>query len=72
MCFLNVCYHTKEILPFREIKMTYSSGTNLRDILTKTKTTPPPHLTLTLYTKSSATNALAPASYDGHAYRSVH
>ena len=34
----------KSLAPY-DVKVTSSSGTTLRDLLTKTKTTPPPHLT---------------------------
>ena len=46
--------------------MTLSSSTTLRDLLTKTKTTPP-HLTPS--TKSSAWTADCPSTYDGQTYR---
>ena len=35
----------KKFLGSHDIKVTSSSGTTLRDLLTKTKTTPPPNLT---------------------------
>ena len=35
----------KKSLESHDIKVTSSSGTTLRDLLAKTKTTPPPHLT---------------------------
>ena len=35
----------KKSLASHDVKVTSSSGTTLRDLLTKTKTTPPPHLT---------------------------
>ena len=35
----------KKSLASHDVKVTSSPGTTLRDLLTKTKTTPPPHLT---------------------------
>ena len=35
----------KKSLASHDVKVASSSGTTLRDLLTKTKTTPPPHLT---------------------------
>ena len=35
----------KRILQQHDVKVTHSTGTTLRNILTKTKTSPPPHLT---------------------------
>ena len=49
----------KNILASHDIKVTDSSGTNLRDLLTKTKTTHPPHLDLNVICNDF------PATYDG-------
>ncbi len=48
----------KKILGQHDVKVTYSSATTLRDLLTKTKTTPPSHLTPTPSTRSPAWTAL--------------
>ena len=47
----------KKSLASHDIKVTSSSGTTLRDLLTKTKTIPPPHLTPTVTTQPSFTIA---------------
>ena len=47
-----------------------SSGTSLRNILTKTKTNPPPHLTPNAIYETPCNNC--PAFYDGQTYRPVH
>ena len=60
----------KKILHAHDIKVTHSSGTNLRDLLTKTKTTPPPHLTPNVIYEISCNDC--PASYDGQTYRPIH
>ena len=49
----------EKILASHDIKVTDSSATCLRDLLTKTKTSPPPHLTPNASTKSSVAFASA-------------
>ena len=53
-----------------DIKVTDSSATSLRDLLTKTKTSPPPHLTPYVIYEISCKDC--PATYDGQTYRPVH
>ena len=60
----------KKILSSHDIKVTDSSGTNLRDLLTKTKTTPPPHLTPNVIYEISCNDCTA--TYNGQTYRPVH
>ncbi|MCP3662171.1 MAG: hypothetical protein GY696_06695, partial [Gammaproteobacteria bacterium] len=60
----------KKILSSHDIKVTDSSATSLRDLLTKTKTSPPPHLTPNVIYELSCKDC--PATYDGQTYRPVH
>ena len=57
----------KKILGQHDIKVTHSSSTTLRDLLTKTKTTPPPHLTPNTIYEISCLDC--PSTYDGQTYR---
>ena len=57
----------KKSLESHDIKVTSSSGTTLRDLLTKTKTTPPPHLTPNVIGEISCNDCTA--TYNGHTNR---
>ena len=50
-----------------DVKVTSSSGTTLRDLLTKTKTTPPPHLTPNVIYEISCNDCTA--TYNGQTNR---
>ena len=52
---------------FHDVKVTSSSGTTLRDLLTKTKTTPPPHLTPNVIYEISCNDCTA--TYNGQTNR---
>ena len=60
----------KKILSSHDINVTDSSGTNLRDLLTNKKTTPPPHLTPNIFYEISCNDCTA--TYDRQTYRFVH
>ena len=60
----------KKILSSHDIKVTDSSATSLRDLLTKTKTSPPPHLTPNVIYEISCKDCSA--FYDGQTYRPIH
>ena len=53
----------KKSLASHDVKVTSSSGTTLRDLLTKTKTTPPPHLTHNVIYEISCNDCTA--TYNG-------
>ena len=53
----------KKSLASHDVKVTSSSGTTLRDLLTKTKTTPPPHLTPNVIYEISCNDCTA--TYNG-------
>ena len=57
----------KTILGQHDIKVTHSSSTTLRDLLTKTKTTSPPHLTPNTFYEISC--LYCPSTHDGQTYR---
>ena len=57
----------KKSLESHDIKVTSSSGTTLRDLLTKTKTTPPPHLTPNVIYEISCNDCTA--TYNGQTNR---
>ena len=57
----------KKILGQHDVKVTYSSATTLRDLLTKTKTTPPSHLTPNTIYEISCLDC--PSTYNGQTYR---
>ena len=57
----------KKSLASHDIKITSSSGTTLRDLLTKTKTTPPPHLTPNVIYEISCNDCTA--TYNGQTNR---
>ena len=57
----------KKILGQHDIKVTHSASTTLRNLLTKTKTTPPPHLTPNTIYEISCLDC--PATYNGQTYR---
>ncbi|XP_063687779.1 uncharacterized protein LOC134821042 [Bolinopsis microptera] len=56
-----------EILGQHDIKVTHSSATSLRNLLTKTKTTPPTHLTPNTIYEISCSQC--PSKYAGQTYR---
>ena len=58
---------TKRIKKSHDVKVTSSSGTTLRDLLTKTKTTPPPHLTPNVIYEISCNDCTA--TYNGQTNR---
>ena len=57
----------KKSLASHDVKVTSSSGTTLRDLLTKTKTTPPPHLTPNVIYEISCNDCTA--TYNGQTNR---
>ena len=57
----------KKSLASHDVKVTSSSGTTLRDLLTKTKTTPPPHLTPNVIYEISFNDCTA--TYNGQTNR---
>ena len=57
----------KKSLASHDVKVTSSSGTSLRDLLTKTKTTPPPHLTPNVIYEISCNDCTA--TYNGQTNR---
>ena len=57
----------KKSLASHAVKVTSSSGTTLRDLLTKTKTTPPPHLTPNVIFELSCNDCTA--TYNGQTNR---
>ena len=57
----------KKSLESHDVKVTSSSGTTLRDLLTKTKTTPPPHLTPNVIYEISCNDCTA--TYNGQTNR---
>ena len=57
----------KKSLASYDVKVTSSSGTTLRDLLTKTKTTPPPHLTPNVIYEISCNDCTA--TYNGQTNR---
>ena len=59
----------KNILTNHDIKVIHSSSTSLRNILTKTKTTPPAHQTPNTIYEISCTDCTA--TYDGQTYRPI-
>ena len=59
----------KKILSDHDIKVTHSSGTTLRNILTRTKTPSPSHLTPNTIYEISCLDC--PAHYNGQTYRPV-
>ena len=63
----NINYKNKKSLASHDVKVTSSSGTTLRDLLTKTKTTPPPHLTLNVIYEISCNDCTA--TYNGQTNR---
>jgi hypothetical protein len=59
----------KRILQQHDVKITHSSGTTLQNILTKTKTSPPPHLTPNAIYETPCKDCNG--FYDGQTYRPV-
>ena len=57
----------KKSLASHDVRVTSSSGTTLRDLLTKTKTTPPPHLTPNVIYEISCNDCTA--TYNGQTNR---
>ena len=57
----------KKSLASHDVKVTSSSGTTIRDLLTKTKTTPPPHLTPNVIYEISCNDCTA--TYNGQTNR---
>ena len=57
----------KKSLASHDVKVTSSSGTTLQDLLTKTKTTPPPHLTPNVIYEMSCN--FCTATYNGQTNR---
>ena len=57
----------KKSLTSHDVKVTSSPGTSLRDLLTKTKTTPPPHLTPNVVYEISFNDCTA--TYNGQTNR---
>ena len=73
---INLPYHPlltkplKSILHKHDIAVKNCAGTTLRNILTKTKTTPPPQLTPNVIYEIPCNDC--PAFYDGQTYRPVY
>ena len=59
----------KRILQQHDVKVTHSTGTTLQNLLTKTKTTPPPHLTPNSIYETPCTGCSG--FYDGQTYRPI-
>jgi hypothetical protein len=59
----------KRILQQHDVKITHSTGTTLQNILTKTKTSPPPHLTPNAIYETPCKDCNG--FYDGQTYRPV-
>ena len=59
----------KRILQQHDVKVTHSTGTTLQNLLTKTKTTPPPHLTPNAIYETPCTDCTG--FYDGQTYRPI-